>query len=115
MFSRNPELRSTAAWRISLWTTLAFALGTAIAFGAVYEAVHAVIQERSDAWLSGESETLADVSRNTARDSLYDRIVEEVAELASREVHDELDEVGHHINTVFFLQISPGQQPLWVG
>jgi len=115
MFSKIPKLRSTAAWGISLWTTLAFAIGSAIAFAAVYVVVSRVIQERSDAWLSGESETLADVSRNTARDALYDRVVEEVAELASREVHDELDEVGQHINTVFFLQISPGQQPLWVG
>jgi signal transduction histidine kinase len=115
MFSKIPKLRSTAAWRISVWTTLAFALGSAIAFAAVYVVVRTVIQERSDAWLSGEAEVLADVARNTARDALYDRIVEEVAELASREVHDELDEVGHHINSVFFLQISPGQQPLWVG
>lgn len=115
MFSKIPKLRSTAAWGISLWTTLAFAIGSAIAFAAVYVVVSRVIQERSDAWLSGEAEVLADVSRNTARDALYDRVVEEVAELASREVHDELDEVGHHINTVFFLQIGPGQQPLWVG
>lgn len=115
MFSKIPRLRSTAAWGISLWTTLAFAIGSTIAFAAVYVVVSKVIQERSDAWLSGEAEVLADVSRNTARDALYDRVVEEVAELASREVHDELDEVGHHVNAVFFLQISPGQQPLWVG
>jgi signal transduction histidine kinase len=115
MFSKIPELRATAAWRIAIWTTLAFAIGSTIAFAAVYVVVSAVIQERSDAWLSGEAETLADVARNTPRDSLYDRIVEEVAELASREVHDELNEVGKHVNTVFFLQISPGQQPLWVG
>ena len=115
MSSKIPKLRSTAAWGISLWTTLAFAIGSAIAFAAVYVVVSAVIQERSDAWLSGEAEVLADVARNTTRDALYDRIVEEVAELASREVHDQLDEVGKHVNTVFFLQISPGQQPLWVG
>lgn len=114
MFSKIPRLHSTAAWRIAIWTTLAFAVGSTIAFAAVYVMVSQVIQERSDAWLSGEAEVLADVSRNTARDALYDRIVEEVAELASREVHDQLDEVGHP-NTVFFLQISPGQQPLWVG
>jgi signal transduction histidine kinase len=94
---------------------LAFAIGSTIAFAAVYVVVSKVIQERSDAWLSGEAEVLADVSRNTARDALYDRVVEEVAELASREVHDQLDEVGHHVNAVFFLQLSPGQQPLWVG
>ena len=115
MFSKIPKLRSTAAWRISAWTTLAFAVGSTIAFAVVYVVVSTVIQERSDAWLSGEADVLADVSRNTARDALYDRVVEEVAELASREVHDELDEVGHHVNAVFFLQVGPGEQPLWVG
>jgi signal transduction histidine kinase len=115
MFSKIPKLRSTAAWRISIWTTLAFAIGSAIAFAAVYVVVSKIIQERSDAWLSGEAEVLADVSRNTARDALYDRVVEEVAELASREVHDQIDEVGKHVNAVFFLQVTPGQQPLWVG
>jgi signal transduction histidine kinase len=115
MFAKIPKIRSTAAWGIAVWTTLAFAVGSTIAFAAVYVVVSQVIQERSDAWLSGEAEVLADVARNTARDALYDRIVEEVAELASREVHDQLNEVGKHVNTVFFLQISPGQQPLWVG
>src|SRR5579864_3537185 len=102
MFLKIPRIRSTAAWGIAVWTTLAFAVGSTIAFAAVYMVVSAVIQERSDAWLSGEAETLADVARNTARDALYDRIVEEVAELASHEVHDQLDEVGKHVNTVFF-------------
>ena len=114
MFSKS-ESRSTAAWRISLWTTLAFAFGAAVAFGVVYAVVAHVIQERSDAWLSGEAEVLADVSRNTARDALYGRVVEEVAELAEREVPDELNKRGEHVNTVFFLQVGPGEQPLWVG
>ena len=54
------------------------------------------IRERSDAWLSGEAEVLADVSANTPRDALYDRLVEEVAELASREVPDASDATGKH-------------------
>lgn len=115
MSLKIPKFRSTAAWGIALWTTLAFAVGSTVAFVAVYLVVSNVIQERSDAWLSGEAEVLADVARNTTRDALYGRIVEEVAELASREVHDQLDEVGQHVNTVFFLEIGPTQQPLWVG
>ena len=115
MFSRIRELHSTAAWRISTWTTLAFSVGATIAFTFVYLVVARAIQERSDAWLSGEAEVLADVSRKTARDALYGRVVEEVAELASREVQDQLNEKGQHRNTVFFLQVSPGQEPLWVG
>lgn len=73
------------------------------------------INQRSDAWLSGEAETLADVSANTPRDALYDRLVGEVAELASREVPDADDSHGQHQTSVFFLQTQPGQEPIWVG
>ena len=58
-------LQATAAWRISIWTTLAFAFGTALAFSIVYFLVAKAIQERSDAWLSGEAEVLARVSADT--------------------------------------------------
>ena len=82
-------LQATAAWRISIWTTLAFALGTALAFSIVYFLVAKNIQERSDAWLSGEAEVLARVSADTPQDRLYNRIVREVAELATQELPDE--------------------------
>jgi hypothetical protein len=49
-------LRSTAAWRPSIWTTLAFALGSALAFSIVYVLVAKGIRERSDTWLIGEAE-----------------------------------------------------------
>jgi hypothetical protein len=82
-------LRSTAAWRPSIWTTLAFAVGSALAFLIVYMLVAKGIRERSDAWLVGEAEVLSQVARETPRDNLYRRIVEEVAELATQEVPDE--------------------------
>jgi len=84
------NLRTTAAWRISIWTTLAFALGTAVAFSIVYFLVAQGLRERSDTWLSGEAEVLAQVSVDTPSDHLYKRIVREVAELATQEVPDEL-------------------------
>ena len=73
------------------------------------------IRDRSDAWLSGEAEVLADVSENTPRDALYDRLVEEVAELASREVPDTSDAYGKRQASVFFLKTEPRQEPIWVG
>src|SRR5271169_6237579 len=80
MFSRMPKnLRATAAWRISIWTTLAFALGTAVAFSIVYFLVAQGIRERSDTWLSGEAEVLAQVSADTPSDRLYKRVVRVVA------------------------------------
>jgi signal transduction histidine kinase len=111
------RLRTTAAWRISIWTAAAFGIGTAIAFYIVYLIVAGGIRERSDAWLSGEAEVLADVAINTPRDSLYDRVVGEVAELATREVPDERNSKGQSINSVFFLQTgqSNPEGPLWVG
>ena len=40
---------------------LAFALGTAVAFSIVYLLVAQGLRERSDTWLSGEAEVLAQV------------------------------------------------------
>jgi signal transduction histidine kinase len=118
MFSRMPRnLRATAAWRISVWTTLAFALGTALAFSIVYFLVAQGIRERSDTWLSGEAEVLAQVSADTPIDHLYTRIVREVAELATQEVPDERNARGERLNSVFFLATDPNnsEAPLWVG
>ena len=111
------NLRTTAAWRISIWTTLAFALGTAGAFSIVYFLVAQGIRERSDTWLSGEAEVLAQVSVDTPSDHLYKRIVREVAELATQEVPDERNARGERLNSVFFLAIDPNNSegPLWVG
>ena len=59
MFSKllKPD-RNTAAWRIAVWTTIAFALGSALAFGITYIVVANSVRERSDAWLSGEAENI---------------------------------------------------------
>ena len=81
----NPIMQS-AAWRISLWASLAFAIGTMIVFAMLHQFVAADIQRRSDAWLSGEVGVLGDVAARTPKDRLYSRVVGEVAELASREV-----------------------------
>jgi len=106
----------TAAWRLALRSTLVFAAGCAAVFLAMYIMVARTVRERSDSWLIGESETLKQVALNTPRDALYDRIVEEVAELASQEVS--YDGSGGHVkgNTVFFAQTgAPSHPPVWVG
>jgi signal transduction histidine kinase len=116
MFSKKRKSQgASAAWRIAIWPTAAFAVGSAVAFTIMYFLIARDINHRSDAWLSGEAETLADVSANTPRDALYDRLVGEVAELASREVPDADDSNGQHQTSVFFLQMQPGQDPIWVG
>ena len=110
-------LRATAAWRISIWTTLAFAFGTALAFSIVYFLVAKAMQDRSDAWLSGEAEVLARVAVDTPRDRLYNRVVREVAELAAQELPDERNGRGQRLNSVFFMEGDAGNStsPLWVG
>jgi signal transduction histidine kinase len=110
-------LQATAAWRISIWTSLAFALGTALAFSIVCLLVAKAMQERADAWLSGEADVLARVSADTPRDHLYNRIVGEVAELATQELPDERNARGQRLNSVFFLEDGPNDagSPLWVG
>jgi signal transduction histidine kinase len=118
MFSNMLKyLQTTAAWRISIWTTVAFAFGTALAFSIVYFLVAKTIQQRSDAWLSGEAEVLARVSANVPRDRLYRRVIGEVAELATREVPDERNASGQTLNSVFFLEsdANGNDSPLWVG
>jgi signal transduction histidine kinase len=115
MFSRKLSSPGhSAAWRIAIWPTVAFAVGSAVAFAIMYLLIARDIRQRSDAWLSGEAEVLADVSSNTPQDALYDRLVAEVAELASREVSDDEDSSGQH-QSVFFLQTVPGGAPIWVG
>jgi signal transduction histidine kinase len=111
----NPIMRS-AAWRISLWASLAFALGTMLVFTMLHRFVANDIQRRSDAWLSGEVEVLADVAARTPKDRLYRRVVGEVAELASREVPNRERSAGNENDAVFFLQAGDsGSAKLWVG
>lgn len=113
MFSKILRPRATAAWRLSLWTTIAFAVGSALAFGICYHMVSLGIRERSDQWLHGEAAVLTEVSQTTPQGDLYDRLVEEVAENASREVPHGDSSRGE--GSVFFLQVRSGESPLWVG
>jgi signal transduction histidine kinase len=111
----RPILHS-AAWRISLWATLAFACGTMLVFVFLHRFLASDIQRRSDAWLSGEVEVLGDVAERTPKDALYDRVVGEVAELAGREVPNKDSSARTSNDSVFFLQTSAdGSLMLWVG
>jgi len=106
----------SAAWRISLWATLAFAVGTMMVFAMLHRFVANDIQRRSDAWLSGEVEVLGDVAERTPKDRLYGRVVSEVAELASKEVPNKLRSSAGENDSVFFLQTgADGTLQLWVG
>lgn len=111
----KPPMRS-AAWRISLWATFAFACGTLVFFVFLQDFVASDIQQRTDAWLSGEVEVLGDVAEHTPKDALYSRVVGEVAELATREVPNRLPSEDNFNDSVFFLQAGPdGSLRLWVG
>jgi len=106
----------SAAWRISLWATLAFAIGTMLVFAMLHRFVANDIQRRSDAWLSGEVAVLGDVAGRTPKDRLYRRVVGEVAELASREVPNKFLSNSNVNDSVFFLQAGDdGTLKLWVG
>jgi signal transduction histidine kinase len=108
----------SAAWPISLWATLAFAIGTMLVFAMLHRFVANDIQQRSDAWLSGEVEVLGDVAERTPKDRLYSRVVGEVAELASREVpnRQRWSPKDDENDSVFFLQAADqGPARLWVG
>lgn len=111
----KPVMHS-AAWRISLWATLAYACGTTLVFVFLHRFVANDIQRRSDAWLSGEVEVLGDVAERTPKDALYGRVVGEVAELASKEVPNRVRGESAGNDSVFFLQMGTnGAMQLWVG
>lgn len=113
--SDKPVMHS-AAWRISLWATVAFAFGTLLVFVFIEQFVANDIQRRSDAWLSGEVEVLGDVAERTPNDALYGRVVSEVAELASKEVPNRQPSEAPANDAVFFLQTGQdGALKLWVG
>jgi signal transduction histidine kinase len=112
LFSRA---RSTAAWRISIWTTVAFSICSALAFVIMYLLVARDVQARSDAWLTGEADVLSEVVANTPRDSLDSRLVQEVAELASHEVIEAENPGDHTRQSVFFLLTRAGRDPIFVG
>ena len=106
----------TAAWRISFWSTLAFAVGSVILFMFLQRFASHEIQRRTDAWLTGEAGTLGDVAERTPKNALYDRIVDEVAELATKEVPLELQAGGDPNQSVFFLETGTDNGlKLWVG
>jgi signal transduction histidine kinase len=107
--------RSTAAWRISVWTTIGFSLCSAAAFVVMYLLVARDVQRRSDAWITGEATVLSEVAANTPRDTLDTRLVQEVAELASHEVIEEGRPNGQPRQSVFFLFSRYGHDPVWVG
>ncbi|HEV2709468.1 MAG TPA: ATP-binding protein [Edaphobacter sp.] len=87
-----------------------------LVFAMLHRFVADDIQRRSDAWLSGEVEVLGDVAERTPKDSLYRRVVGEVAELASREVPNRQRSSGNENDAVFFLQAGDsGPAKLWVG
>jgi signal transduction histidine kinase len=111
----DPVMHS-AAWRISAWATLAYTCGTMLVFVSLQGFVANDIQRRSDAWLSGEVEVLGDVAEITPKDALYDRVVGEVAELASREVPNRDSSESAANDSVFFLELDKQNTiRLWVG
>jgi signal transduction histidine kinase len=116
MSSKTSKANGTAAWRIASWATFAFAIGMAGVCAYFYTIILHSLRERSDRWLSGEVEVLADVAQKTPRNNLYDRIVGEVAELASTEAPHDSEDATDINNSVFFAQLSPGGEiTLWVG
>jgi signal transduction histidine kinase len=117
MFSATGKRIHSAAWRISLLGTVAFACGTLVIFWSLHSYVASDIQRRTDAWISGEVETLSDVAQRTPRDALYGRVMSEIAESASHEVPNRPPRAGEQKTApVFFLQTAADGSPvLWAG
>ena len=106
----------SAAWRISLWGTLAFAIGSLVIFIFLHRFIANDIQRRNDAWLWGEVSLLGDVAERTPRDALYSQVVGEIAEVVRTEVPIDRRSLINANDQVFFLQEGENQAlRLWVG
>lgn len=117
MFSGTVKPKMTsAAWRISLWAALAFAVGTMVVFIFLHRFVAGDIERRTDAWLTGEAAVLRDVAEKTPKQWLSKRLVGEVAELASREVPFKRQSNKTLNDSVFFIETAADNSLLmWVG
>jgi signal transduction histidine kinase len=117
MFSETVKsITQSAAWRISLWATLAFAVGTMIIFVFVDHFVASDIQRRTDAWLMEEAHELADILKRTAPSAAQRRAQKEINEFASRAVQHKKGARMLPGDSAFLLQTAPdGSMALWVG
>src|SRR5215472_12557761 len=117
MFSEAPRRNArSAAWAISCWGTLAFAIGTLILFVFLHRFVANDIQHRNDAWLWGEASLLGEIAERTPRDALYANVVSEIADIIRKEVPSDPKSPGAGYDQVFFLQQGEdGSLKLWVG
>ncbi len=113
--SSRPVVRS-AAWRISVWGTLAFAFGALAVFIFLHRFVAGEFQRRSDAWLLGEIEVLRDLAEQSPKDALYNRVLGELADTLNKEIPDATESEKSSNDSVFFLQTGENGSPqLWVG
>ncbi len=102
----------TAAWRISFWGAITFAIGTALVFLFLHRFLAHDLQKRTDSWLVGELAVLGDVAQRTPDSQLHNVIIEEVAELASREAPSEIESIDRGNHAVFFLLTDLANRPL---
>jgi len=117
MFSEMPRrVAWSAAWRISLWGTLAFSIGTLLVFVFLHRFVADDMQHRNDAWLWGAVSLLGDVAERTPKGALYGQVVGEIAELVREEVPNKKRSLSNADDHVFFLQEGEDRSlKLWVG
>ena len=117
MSSEAPRrISKSAAWRISCWGTLAFAIGTLVIFAFLHTFIAGDIQRRNDAWLWGEVSLLGDIAERTPKDSLYSHVVGEMADVVRKEIPYDQNLPGESSDQVFFLQEGEDSSlKLWVG
>jgi signal transduction histidine kinase len=117
MSSKVPSrVARSAAWGISCWGTLAFAIGTLIIFAFLHRFIADDIQRRNDAWLWGEVSLLGDIAERTPKDALYSHVVGEIADVVRKEIPYDQNAPEESSDQVFFLQEGEDSfLKLWVG
>lgn len=106
----------SAAWGISCWGTVAFAIGTLVIFAFLHRFIAGDIQRRNDAWLWGEVSLLGDIAERTPKDALYSNVLGEIADVVRKEIPYDQNAPGDSSDQVFFLQEGEDSSlTLWVG
>jgi signal transduction histidine kinase len=123
MYSGTAKRRHSAAWRVSVWGSLWWAIGTLVVFVFLHHSVAMDTQSRTDTWVKGAARTMSEIAQGAPPGARRDALVREIEEAASREVPgatydgdgdaDDQPVTAGQNKSVFFLQTDAQGGPVF--
>jgi signal transduction histidine kinase len=116
MFSAFRRRPRSAAWALSLRSTLAFAGAAAVALVITYFIAVGSIREQDDAWLRGETEVLRKIAATLPPGPQHDAVIAAIAGSATREITGTGRMLLERGEMMFFLHSDAAGHDLgWLG